>query len=399
MAIDATVLPTSDLALFKEMLSNPTKTYKTLGQQNSAVHQIKKNLVISAVSDSAGCGHIRNVFPLSYLNSLFGKTGNFNLVIAPHIITQTEMLVAARSFFLQRRMSPQEVPVIRHLVEQQKKYKFKLVYDIDDFIWGGDEHEEGIPEYNFGKTTISPEVEQACVDIMRMCDTVCVSTQYLGEYISKHFDIDMKKIVVVPNTIPQFFWGTKRKKPIKEALTKPRVIWTASPTHWNDEKRMAGDADNAFREWVIKNVKAGKIEYIQMGGCPWFFEEIRNKITVVDWVDSFRYHLKVMQLKPDFALGPLVPNKFNRAKSDIKYIEQCAVGSVFIGTEFANSPYNDCILKVPHDVTVDKLDELFWENCKPENYNRALKAQYDMMDRDGRYTESERNVNLLNSLL
>jgi hypothetical protein len=399
MAIDAAILPTSDMIVFKDMLSNPRKAYSSLGQQNTLIHQIKKNLIMSAVSDTAGVGHIRNIFPLMYMNSLYGKTGNFNVVSSPHIITQHELLIATRAFFLQRRMSPQEVPIVRFLVEQQKKLKFKLVYDIDDFLWQGDADEEGLPEYNFGKSTITPEVIKACTEIMQMCDVVCTSTKYLGDYISTNFGIDKKKIMVVPNTIPQFFWGTKQKRPIKEAFTKPRVIWTASPTHWNDEKKLAGDMDNAWREWVIKNVKAGKIDYIQMGGCPWFFEEIRNKITVVDWIDSFRYHLKVMQLKPDFSIGPLVPNKFNRAKSDIKYIEQCAVGSVFIGTKFADSPYSDCVLTVPADVTVDEIDDLFWKNCKPELYNKALKAQYDMMHRDGRYTESERNVNLLNSIL
>ena len=36
---------------------------------------VRKNVVLAYVADSTGCGHIRCVFPFTYVNSLFGKTG------------------------------------------------------------------------------------------------------------------------------------------------------------------------------------------------------------------------------------------------------------------------------------------------------------------------------------
>lgn len=402
---DALTLPTSDMAIFEDMLNNPGKGYKPEAQQNSALMRVKKDIVMSFPSDSSGVGHIRNIFPLSYVNSVLNKTQTFNLMTSQIIIHQPEYLVHARSLFFQRRMNPAEVPIVAKLKELQQKYRYKMVYDIDDFIWGSDDKFEGLPEYNFGKKTVGPEIQKACVDIMRMMDTVCVSTKYLGDYISRSFDIDPNRVVVVPNTVGQFFWGTKQKKPITQKLAKPRIIWTASPTHWNDETKMLGDMTEPWLEWIKKSVVDGKIDYIQMGGCPWFFEDIRDKITVIDWVDSFKYHLKVQQARPDFGIGPLTPNLFNFSKSPIKMIEQYAVGSVFVGTHFkdvghgAVSPYDDSFVNVSHETSSKELSEIFDYYSHPEHYNAVLKKQYNRMREDGLWTESERNVNLLTSLL
>lgn len=402
---DALTLPTSDLAIFEDMLNNPGKCYQPAAQKNSAIVKIKKDLVMSFVSDASGVGHIRNIFPLSYINSVMNKTETFNLVMSPIIIHQPEYLVHARSLFFQRRMNPAEVPVVAKLKELQKKYRYKMVYEIDDFLWGSDGKFEGLPEYNFGKKTITPEVQQACVDIMRMMDIICVSTKPLGDYISRTFDIESNKIVHVPNTVGQFFWGTKQKKPITQKLVKPRIIWTASPTHWNEETKMLGDMTEPWLEWIKKSVVDGKIEYTQMGGCPWFFQDIKDKITVIDWVDSFKYHLKVQQARPDFGIGPLTPNLFNHSKSDLKAIEQYAAGAVFVGTHFKDvghglvSPYDDVFVNVPHETSAKEIDDVFEYYKHPEHYNDVLKKQYDYMKSAGRWTESDRNVNLLTSIL
>ena len=401
---NALVLPTSDMTIFEEMLNNPGKCFRPSAQNNSAIVKIKKDLVMSFVSDSSGVGHIRNIFPLSYINSVLNKTETFNLITSQIIIHQPEYLVHARSLFFQRRMNPAEVPVIAKIKELQKKFGYKLVYEIDDFIWTSDDKFEGLPEYNFGKKSITPEVQKACVDIMRMMDHICVSTKYLGDYISRSFDIDPNKIVHVPNTVGQFFWGTKQKKPITQKLVKPRVIWTASPTHWNDETKMLGDMTEPWLEWLRKSIVDGKIEYTQMGGCPWFLQDIRDKITVIDWVDSYKYHVKVMQARPDFGIGPLTPNLFNFSKSSIKMIEQYAAGSVFVGTHFKDvvggvSPYDDSFVSVSHETSAQEISEVFDYYSYPEHYNDVLAKQYKRMKMEGLWTESERNVNLLTSVL
>jgi len=393
------LLPTSEMDVFKEQLNNPNKNYKNVTQKNDSIVKIQKNVVISYPSDSTGCGHIRNIFPMQYLNSVFGKTGRFNLLMGAQgmFIMQPEILQRTRSIFFQRTMAPQQIPVVRQYKELQKKFNFKMIYDIDDFIWDGTELGEEIPKYNFGKKTISPEVQQASIEIMKLMDVVCVSTKFLGDYIASK-DVEKSKIKVIHNTVAQAFWGSQRKPPITKKLRKPKVIWSASPTHWSDEYKMAGDMDNAWQEWVINSVIDGKIDFFQMGGCPWFFKPIEKKITVVPWLHSYQYHLAILNIRPDFGISPLVPNYFNYSKSYIKYQEYCAVGALGIGTFFTNgrpSPYDICQVKVPDTITVEQIDKLFDDLCEPEKYNQIVLNQYKQMMDNHWYTESPGYVNML----
>ena len=54
--IDALTLPTSDMAMFHNMIQNPGKCWKPMEQRNNALIKIKKDLVMSFVSDSSGVG-------------------------------------------------------------------------------------------------------------------------------------------------------------------------------------------------------------------------------------------------------------------------------------------------------------------------------------------------------
>jgi len=397
------ILPTSDIETFKDQLNNPNKNYTKLGQQNTAISRIQKNVVIAYPSDNAGCGHIRTIFPMNYMNSVFGKSGRFNLMLgAPGMfIMQPEILQRTRSIFFQRTMAPQHIPVIKRYKELQQKFQFKMCYDVDDFIWDGTEIGEEIPKYNFGKKTISPAIQNACVEIMKMMDTVCVTTPFLGDYIASK-GVAKEKIKVLHNTVSQAFWGDQKKPNITSRIKKPKVIWTASPTHWSDEFKLAGDMENAWKDWVIKSVKNDEIDFYQMGGLPWFFEPIKDKITVIGWKNSYQYHLAIMNIKPDFGIAPLVPNYFNYSKSCIKYQEYCAVGAVGIGTYFTNgqpSPYDVCQVKVPDNITVPEIDDLFKEITEPETYNKILKNQYTQTMKSNWYTESPGYVKAFMGLL
>jgi hypothetical protein len=393
-------LPTSNYEIFRQHLLNPNTPFE-VSQQDSKIVKIQKNLVLAYQADSTGCGHIRCVFPMTYLNAIFGKTGKFNLLLSPVMIFQHDILLRTRTIFFQRTMNPAQVAGIKAYKEAQKKYNFKMVYEIDDFIWRGTEEGESIPEYNFGSSGITDEVRKASLEIMNMMDIVCVSTKFLGDYIKSH-GVDKPKIVVIPNVVTQYFWGPFRKQPIKNKIVKPKFIWTGSPTHYNQQKKMKGDMDGAWCEWILKNVKDNKIDFIQMGGLPFFFDEIKDKIKLIPWVNSYQYPLPIKESKPDFSIGPLVPNFFNYSKSDIKYIESIAYGAAFIGntwkgTKYENysSPYDNCIVNVPYDISYEKLDDLIWSLTEPEKYNEIIKKQYEMIDTNHRWLESPAYVKLL----
>lgn len=393
-------IPTSNFEIFRQQLLNPNKSFE-ISNQEGKIMKVQKNLVISYVSDSTGCGHIRNIFPMTYLNSLFGKTGRFNIIISPIMLFQHDILIRTRSIFFQRTMAPGHMQAVKMYKDNQSKYGYKMVYDIDDFIWDGPDVGETIPDYNFGKDGITPEVQKSSLDIMNEMDIVCASTDFLGQYIRDH-GVTKPKVITVYNAVPQYFWGPHRKRPIKEKIKKPRVIYTGSPTHYNNMKKLKGDWENAWTEWVITNVERGKIDFCCMGGLPFFFEGIKNKIKIVDWVNSYQYHLPVKDYRADIGIAPLVPNYFNYSKSDIKHIEYCSLGILSIGTVFTNgkpSPYDNNLLKVTNDCSVQDINQLVDEYTEPENYNKIIKQQYEILDKTGRWMESEKYVKMLTEIL
>lgn len=399
----STKIRTSDLDTFKKQLATPNIGFEGATQNVSNQHlsKLKKNLVISVISDYTGCGHIRNILPSTYLNAIFGKGMGMQIITTPMVITDPAILKRTRTVYFQRTMGPLTPGLIMHFKELQKQYRFKLVYDIDDFIWDGAADGEEIPDYNFGKRALTKDVQDSSIANMKMMDVVCVSTQFLKDYIASR-GVDINKIVVVHNSLPSFLWGSGQRDKIIEPFKKPRVLWSASPTHWHDQAKLSGDMDNAWKDWVIKSVKEDKIEYIQMGGLPWFFEEIKDKIKVYPWVNSLHYPQTVKSINADFGIAPLVPNYFNYSKSAIKYQEYCVAGALGIGTVFTNgkpSPYDICATTAKDNITVEEIDSLFDELNQPDVYNRVLAEQYQQVIDNHWITESSGYVNLMTKIL
>ncbi len=363
---------------------------------------VKKSFLLSFVSDASGCGHIRCIFPMTYLNSVYGKTADIIPIISPVFIWQHDILMRTKAIYFQRQMSPEQLQAVRHYKELQKTYKFKMVWDIDDFIWGhnekqGGDKEDGVPSYNFGWPGITDAVKESSLEIIKLMDLITVSTEYLKQYLETEKGITVP-IRVVPNAIPKYFWGNKRKRPISKDIVKPRVVYTGSPTHYNNPEKLLGDFDNAWKDYVIKAVNEDKIDFWVMGGLPFFFESIKNKIHVVDWVGSFQYHHAVKDINADFAIMPLVPNNFNYSKSDIKAIELYSCGVACIGTTFTNgkpSPHDRNPLTVTDKCSVSDIENLISKYSKVDVYNKILDTQYNKMVREHRYLEDPAYVKLL----
>jgi len=356
----------------------------------------KKNLVLSYVSDYNGCGFIRNILPTTYLNAVFGSREDIRVITSPVMIFQPDILQRTRSILFQRTMGDGMIDSVRKYKEMQKKYKFKMIYDIDDYVWGDD-----IPDYNMGYT-IPQSTRSSSLEIIKLMDIVCVSTTYLKDSLIA-MGINENKIEVVHNTLPQFLWGLD-KKPLKtEKIIKPTVLWSSSPSHWDNQNKLYGDMDNSWREWIIKSVKEDKINYIQLGGLPWFFEEIRDKIRYCEWINTLHYPHLIKSFNTDFGISPIVDNIFNYAKSPLKYQEYCVSGIVGIGTVFddnKNSPYEVSITKVSNNITVDEIDDLVFNKLVyPEVYNKIIADQYTSVVDNGWNTENKNYINKLLSIL
>jgi len=366
------------------------------GQAPPGTIRVKKNLFLSFVSDGTGCGHIRNIFPLTYLNSLFSKPDVLHTVISPVFVTQPEMLQRAKIIFFQRQMAPEHLKLIKQYKQHQEQLKYIMAWDMDDMIWGLNEEQggdkyHGVPTYNFGAKNITSQIKQSSVEIMNLMDVCTFSTQFLADYAKNVLKVKAK-CMVIPNAIPKYLWGDEmRPLPTKEELEKPTVLYTGSPTHYNNEKKKLGDWKNVWKDWVIKSVNNNEINFICMGGLPWFFEPIKDKIKVLGWVGSYDYHNLVKKQNAHIAIMPLVRNDFNHAKSDLKYIEHSADCVPAIGTTFQKgvSPYDDNILKLDEHCDIGEIDEMFKKLKEPEYYDEVRQAQRKQMKDNGRWLETQ----------
>ncbi len=376
-------------------------------KNTNRIAKLRKNLVISYISDSTGCGHIRNIFPMLYLQCVYGKSQTFNPIIGQAFIKQGDILLRTQSILFQRHMNAVNREYIRQYKGLQDRFKFKMVYDMDDLLWGRNENQggdkyHGIPCYNYASERVTEEMKLNAIECMKMMNEVCVSTDQLKDYIENKLKIGVK-VSVVPNAVPMYLYGYQERKGIKQDIKKPIILYNASPTHYSSQHKMKGDMDNAWLDYILKSVEDDTIEFHCAGGDPFFFDEIRGKFKRYKWANMLQYPQLMKEIRPDFIISPLVPNHFNSCKSDIKYIEAASIGSLHIGTTFKSkefpSPYDNNILKLPDNCTVKDIEEMISTYSKKEAFNEVQKKQYKMLEDGHRYIESRNYVQLLMSIL
>jgi len=380
-----------------------TENVKESNPAQKMLHNIRKNIILANVSDATGCGHIRCILPFMYMNSVFGKDMSIAPCVTPAFIKQPDILARTRSMMFQRFMSPEHVKQVAIYKELQKQFKFKMVYDFDDLLWGKNEFQggdkfHGIPSYNFASDRVSDEMKQSALEAMKLCDVVTTSTMYLKDYVTPL--TNGVPVEFVQNTVPIYLWGRRERVMEPEDIKKPRVVFNESPTHYSNVKKMRGDLDNAWSEWIIKAVKNDEIELYILGGIPYFFEEIRSKVKIYDWLSALQYPYVMKMISPHFVISPLVPNEFNSSKSDIKKIEAEACGAIPIGTVFKNrpSPYDDNFVKAPEDIDVAGIDEIIKKYCERDLFNATVQKGYRDLDINHRWTESQGFVNKMASI-
>ena len=371
-----------------------------------------KNLVLFYLSDNSGCSHVRCRFFADYLNA---NDFGVKAVILPVYTLDPIILSKTKAIIWQKPCTYQHLSIVQKYKGFQAKFGFKMVYEIDDLFFKSPFRDQSVPPYNMSyvrrqEADVDGEVEDALHQILPLFDTIMTSTDYLKKIISQKYSLD--NVVTVRNTVPRFLWSCEKRQPITEDLVKPTVLYSGASGHYMNPQRPdpsknfpgtkgdMGDWDQAFREWVIKNVREDKINFKIMGDFPWFFAEIAPKIQFIPWTNSYNYPRRCWSTKADFQIAPLVDNEFNRSKSALRFYESSIAGMGFFGSVFpdsTDSPYEeifpDC--KIRTDISVEELDKKFWAMCKKDNYNELIKWQYDNLDKSGIILETSDAVNRL----
>ena len=277
---------------------------------------------VNYLADYSGCGHWRILWPEAVINA----RGDGMSQSTTAMVTTPQWYTGVKAVKLQRQASSSQKEFVKFLKEVQKKHDFKILYEVDDVVF-----REVIPDYNKFKFAFdNDEIRQNCIDIINMVDEVTVTCDFMKQlYIEK---TGQKKITVIPNFVPnswmgQLFDPRKVERAYEQNKKKPRILYTGSGAHYDVDNKVGGKDDLAqVRDFIRKTVN--KYQWIFVGAFPpQLVDLVRDKkIEFYPWQPLLKYPYFIANLNAQLMVAPLLPNDFNKAKSDIKFIEACILG-------------------------------------------------------------------------
>jgi GT2 family glycosyltransferase/CDP-glycerol glycerophosphotransferase (TagB/SpsB family)/glycosyltransferase involved in cell wall biosynthesis/ubiquinone/menaquinone biosynthesis C-methylase UbiE len=187
------------------------------------------------------------------------------------------------------------------------KFNFKIYYDIDDILW---DIPKNHPDYN-RYSELGKLLENRINDFEKVS---CSTTQLKKELIAL-----THKIEILPNTI---VYQPKLKKYENK---KVRILISGTKSHLKDIKLILP----AIKKIAVKYKE--KVEFIFWGIPIDEFLYLDNIIFINEFIKDYREYLDFLaSLQIDIGLIPLIEDRFNSCKSDIKWKEYsiCKIASI-----------------------------------------------------------------------
>lgn len=160
---------------------------------------------------------------------------------------------------------------------------------------------------------------------LRAADCITTSTQVIAEYCMALG----VRVHVLPNAVDcqQFTKESRREGPLT-------IAFCGTPSHHEDVPLIASGLQQALHD------HAGKVRVVTVG-CLIPGLQGQAGYTHHDFVVATEYPRLLSDLRIDIGLAPLQDTPFNRAKSDVKYLEYSATGAATIASPVA--PYQSTI--------------------------------------------------------
>lgn len=186
-----------------------------------------------------------------------------------------------------------------------------ILTEIDDNVLS-------VPTYNEAFQTYDPRsaVRKRAIAQMRQSDGIIVSTPYLKEVFSEF----NKNIWVVENSIDFKVWD-RIKKGNKPGV---RIGWAGGSGHEGDFEPYAEGIKRILAKH--KNARLVLLNGPAKTGIPEFFKGVERVEHKAVWVPILKYPKLIMSEDFDIGIAPLVDSAFNRGKSNLKWLENSAMG-------------------------------------------------------------------------
>ena len=196
-----------------------------------------------------------------------------------------------------------------------RQCNIKLWIDYDDNLFAVN------PENPTHALYSNPDIQANIKGILKLADIVSVPTEYLRQvYIEFN-----KNMVVIPNALNDLLFQRPELKPRTN-----HVVWRGPEAHIFDLMNYSKELNQItrdFPEW----------RFMFMGFSPWFLGDTTNKANVPS-LDIVIYIKTLFDMAPSCLHVPLHDNAFNRAKSNIAYIEGVYAGAVCVVPAWWNVP-------------------------------------------------------------
>ena len=273
-------------------------------------------------ADYSGCGHWRMIWPEQLLNAY-----------QKHIVQGTSVMIFDQRYYsgidsirIQRQATPSQLDFLKWLRATCDKSNINLIYEIDDICF-----REDIPDYNKFKFAFdNDEIRTAVINMMELTDEMTVTCQFMKDYYMSK--TNHKQVTVIPNYMPRFWIGNhynpkKIEENFRRNIRKPRILYAGSGAHFDVSNKVNQQDDFAHVLDVIAKT-VDDFQWVFMGAFPQLLKPLiqARKIEFHPWAPLYEYPRKLQELKINCMVAPLQDNNFNRAKSNLKFIEACAFG-------------------------------------------------------------------------
>lgn len=279
--------------------------------------------VLNYAADYSGCGFWRIHWPETILNAHQKAVSQTTTVmnLDPRYYTMV------KTVRIQRQATKQQLEFVKFLREVSKQNGMRIIYEIDDICF-----KEDIPDYNKFKPAFdNPEIRESACAIMSMCDEITVTCDFMKDYYKEK--TGNKNITVIPNFMPKFWIGNYYDSEnvminLDKHKKKPRILYTGSGAHFDVENRTGNYNDDFFHVNNVIRKTVDKFQWVFLGAFPLPLMDLvkSGKIEFRPWSKLYNYAQDIANINANMMIAPLQDNNFNKAKSDLKYIESCAFG-------------------------------------------------------------------------
>lgn len=262
--------------------------------------------IVAYMGDRSACSFYRVQSPLHALTD-GNQSSEFNYT-AKGVMEKVDLEPGRYDIAIfQRQYNPE---VYSYMMEM-KKNGCKIVYEVDDNLFD-------VPKWNpahkfFAQKDIIESIEL----FVQSSDAVFVTQEWLKDVFGKHNN----NIYILPNSVD---FKVMSDPPNNSRL--PVICWQGSNTHDKDLALIK----KALTQLVKEDDCFVKLWSMDVPGA--------YKVPLVKFESFFPMFA---QMDIDIGLAPLSPHKFNRSKSNLKFLEYSALKIPTVASDFG--PYKDTI--------------------------------------------------------